>query len=241
MYVQSYFHTLLLNKIVIVLNNYITFYCFLPGNGYVAVSVAVGAAVGGLIGGFIRGVLLTAVIAGVVFYRAKRKFTSKIEWAQTVRQQSLKNFNVAFRPSQASSDIQMYACRSPWRAKRCIEVFEWLLACSIVQAEFLLRPSACLIVFMTAQTVIYINMYNLDYTSSKIIASTDINVSLITVCGPIHQLTFVCVNVCVYVCVIHMWHDILQAFFHNMYVCILQYHANCTVWVFKLLQCLCYI
>ena len=79
MYVQSYFHTLLLNKIVIVLNNHITFYCFLPGNGYVAVSVAVGATVGGLIGGFIGGVLLTAVIAGVVFYRAKMKFTSKIE------------------------------------------------------------------------------------------------------------------------------------------------------------------
>ena len=95
--------------------------------------------------------------------------------------------------------------------------------------NFYTRPSACLIAFMTAQTVIYINMYNLDYTSSTIIASTGINVSLITVCGPMHQLTFVCVNVCVYVCVIHMWHDILQAFFHNMYVCILQYHANCTV------------
>ena len=35
-------------------------------------------------------------------------------------------------------------------------------------------------------------------------------------CGSMHQLTFVCVNVCVYVCVIHMWHDILQAFSHNM-------------------------
>ena len=79
MYVRSYFHTLLLNKIVIVLNNSITFYYFLPGHGCVAVSVAVGAAVGGLIGGFIVGVLLTAVIASVVFYRAKRNFTAKIE------------------------------------------------------------------------------------------------------------------------------------------------------------------
>ena len=84
MYVQSYFHTLLLNKIVIVLNNSITIYYVLPGNGCVAVSVAVGAAIGGLIGGFIGGVLLTAVIAGMVFYRAKRNFTAKIEWAQTV-------------------------------------------------------------------------------------------------------------------------------------------------------------
>ena len=79
MYVQSLFHTLLLNKIVIVLNNSITFYYFLPGNGCVAVSAAVGAAVGGLIAGFIGGVLLTAVIAGVVFYRAKRNFTAKFE------------------------------------------------------------------------------------------------------------------------------------------------------------------
>ena len=78
-----------MNNIVIVLNNSITFYIhsiyydsiyyFFPGNGCVAVSAAVGAAVGGLIGGFIGGVLLTAVIVGVVFYRAKRKFTAKIE------------------------------------------------------------------------------------------------------------------------------------------------------------------
>ena len=79
MYIRSYFHILLMNKIVIVLNNSITFYYFFPGNGCVAVSAAVGAAVGGLIGGFIGGVVLTAVIAGMVFYRAKRKFTAKIE------------------------------------------------------------------------------------------------------------------------------------------------------------------
>ena len=61
------------------MNNSITFYYVLPGNGCVSASVAVGAAVGGLIGGFIGGVLLTAVIASVVFYRAKRNFTAKIE------------------------------------------------------------------------------------------------------------------------------------------------------------------
>ena len=31
--------------------------------------------------------------------------------------------------------IALYAWRSPWRVKRCIEVFEWLLACSIVQSR----------------------------------------------------------------------------------------------------------
>ena len=55
------------------------------------------------------------------------------------RQQSLKNFNATFRPSRASSGIQynytvLYAWRSPWRAERCIKVFEWLLACSIIQS-----------------------------------------------------------------------------------------------------------
>ena len=66
-------------------------------------------------------------------------------------QQSLKNFNATFRPSRASSGIQyntsgiqyvrhtiiLYVWRSPWRAKHCIKVFEWLLACSIVQRRFL--------------------------------------------------------------------------------------------------------
>ena len=80
--------------------------------------------------------------------------------------------------------------------------------------NFYIRTSTCLISFMTAQTVIFIHMYNLGYTSSTIIAFADINVNQITVCGPMHQLTFVCLNVCVYVCVIHMWHDILQAFPH---------------------------
>ena len=53
--------------------------CIIPANSYVAASVAVGAAVGSFIGG----VLLTAAIAGivarVVFFMAKRKFTTKLE------------------------------------------------------------------------------------------------------------------------------------------------------------------
>ena len=32
------------------------------------------------------------------------------------------HFNATLRPSRASSGIQLYAWRSPWRAKRCIEV-----------------------------------------------------------------------------------------------------------------------
>ena len=58
-------------------------YVYFPGNGYVAASAAVGAAVGGFVGGFIGGVLLTAVIAvvvaGAIFYRAKKKVTDKTE------------------------------------------------------------------------------------------------------------------------------------------------------------------
>ena len=61
------------------MNNSITFYYFLSGNDCVAVSAAVGAAVGSFIGGIIGGVLLAAVIAGMVFFRAKRNFTAKIE------------------------------------------------------------------------------------------------------------------------------------------------------------------
>ena len=76
---RTIFHALLIKIIVIVLNDSITFSYVLPGKGYLAVSVAVGAAVGSFIGGFIGGVLLTAVIASVVLYRAKRNFTAKIE------------------------------------------------------------------------------------------------------------------------------------------------------------------
>ena len=52
---------------------------FFPGNGYVAVSAAVGAAVASFIGGVLLTAVIAVVVAGAVFYRAKRKVTDKTE------------------------------------------------------------------------------------------------------------------------------------------------------------------
>ena len=69
-------------KIVIILSSNLALYaCFFPANcnGCVALSVAAGAAVGSFIGGVLLTAAIASVVAGVVFFRAKQKFTAKLE------------------------------------------------------------------------------------------------------------------------------------------------------------------